>query len=296
MATSPSPPPSQAARTSGMAVVMRIVGNAVGPIGVGIALTGWVNPLIGVGAMALGAIYVIWELATLDVVVRNVPGMLRFLGCVLIGAIVVAVSWNPLKEVIHKKAATLYIPTPNEIAKEVWKEKPLEQGSTHSVPSQAPIGEGSSSKTATPPTAKEIAGEVARLWKPEPDKPDTFKDDALGVIVEVEDFNKDLMQEYMMAHRTVSPSTGEAMVREVHQQLYVEWNKVGPRVQAIRDELARRNIRDDELDASLRFLNMGQNAQFSRTMPENDVTPAMVDRVTQQLRGMLDKLPPKPPS
>ena len=84
--------------------------------------------------MALGTAYIIWELAMLDVVVRNVDGMLRFLGIVMISSIVISVSWNPVKEAVKKKSATPHIPSPAEIASEVWKEKPRDQSNAQSFP------------------------------------------------------------------------------------------------------------------------------------------------------------------
>lgn len=108
-------------------IVARIVGNAAGPIGVGLTLTGWLNPLVGVAAMALGAAYVIWELLALDVVVRNVDGMLRFLAAIMIACTLVALSWNPVRVAIRNKTAQPHLPTAKEIADEVAKELPTKK-------------------------------------------------------------------------------------------------------------------------------------------------------------------------
>ncbi len=124
-----------------IAVVVRIVGNASGPIGIGITLTGWLNPLIGVGALMIGAGYVIWELSALDAVKHNVPGMLRLLAVVMIAAVTVGLSWRPIRAAVTKNTLQPHIPTAAEIAAEVWKHRPQDRPTLSTItPRPAPKG------------------------------------------------------------------------------------------------------------------------------------------------------------
>lgn len=137
-----------------IAVVVRIVGNASGPIGIGITLTGWLNPLIGVGALMIGAGYVIWELSALDAVKHNVPGMLRLLAVVMIAAVTVGLSWRPIRAAVTKNTLQPHIPTAAEIAAEVWKHRPQDRPTLSTItPRPAPKGIGH-----TNPTTENIAG------------------------------------------------------------------------------------------------------------------------------------------
>jgi hypothetical protein len=119
-----------------MRTVLRIVGNAAGPIGVGLTLTGWLNPLVGVVCLAFGAGYVIWEIFTLEWVTQNVPWASRILGVAVVASIAIGLAWKPVRAAIGKKQESPHSLTATEIASEVWKQQP--KGSVASNPPENP--------------------------------------------------------------------------------------------------------------------------------------------------------------
>jgi len=91
--------------------VMVILLNGLAIIGVGLALTGWLNPEIGVALIGAGVIYWLWEILTLKFVSTHVTsGWYRaFIGAAVIAAIV-AVSWSPTRKRLYLEHSIADLP------------------------------------------------------------------------------------------------------------------------------------------------------------------------------------------
>lgn len=82
-----------------------IIVNGVALLAFGLAMTGWLNPWLGVVIMGAAFVYWEWEIFTSPKVAQYVPGMLRFLGAVVLAVIVLAISIPRIQQKIaHSKS------------------------------------------------------------------------------------------------------------------------------------------------------------------------------------------------
>jgi len=143
----------------------------------------------------------------------------------------------------------------------------------------------------SPPSATEIAEEVAkRIPQPQIPKVDHFKDYALGLVVEMEDANKNLLYRWDTGQELIRMKSvsGESMVKDARANLHKVWHeKFATRTQAARDELAKKNIRDDELDQDLAILDTTDKWD---TPPQSWGSPHVLEHLTKKLREMLNKM------
>jgi pimeloyl-ACP methyl ester carboxylesterase len=142
-------------------------------------------------------------------------------------------------------------------------------------------------------TAKEIAKELAKIERPAKSPLiDVFKKDALDLIVDIED--TDRSDPLIETHRSAIPHLGrqkaDLYIRSVQDEIEALWaSKFSMRVKALRRELAKRDIRDRELDLNIQILESP-----SMNTRRNFLELTILQDVAKKLRQMLDRIPPEP--
>ena len=106
--------------------IVTIIFNGIAVIGVGLSVTGWINPVAGVCIMSGAVLYWIWEILTLRAVADQLSGLYRIL--IAIGVItILALTLGPLAiKKIHSEqpkppASVPVMPSASEIADELAK-------------------------------------------------------------------------------------------------------------------------------------------------------------------------------
>jgi hypothetical protein len=82
---------------------INILVNVAAFASLGVGLTGWIKPLLGVGFMAFGATYFIWELVNDPAVKRKIPAEFRLLLGVILGVVVIGVSFPRIQDKLSQK-------------------------------------------------------------------------------------------------------------------------------------------------------------------------------------------------
>src|ERR1700678_1359357 len=93
--------------------VLAVVINGLAVVGVGLALTGWLNPILGVVLMSSGFLYWIWELFTAPFLTDRLDRAIRIM-CALI--LVVLLSWFSGPKVYKKLTEKPETPTTDQRA------------------------------------------------------------------------------------------------------------------------------------------------------------------------------------
>jgi hypothetical protein len=144
------------------------------------------------------------------------------------------------------------------------------------------------------PKAAEIAAELFKivpgLAKPIPIE--TFKEDALELVVAIED--ADHNEEFIEVQRRAIPMLGSqkaaGYVLEVQDHIRELWkSRFFVPVNALRRELAKRDIRDPELDVKIRILETSSTETWRKF---GELT--ILQDVSKRLREMLKQIPPQP--
>lgn len=112
---------------------LRVIFNLCGPAGLGVTLMGWVKPGLGLFVMAIGLVYILWEIGPWTIKkVRRHP-LLSLLAFTLVGAVLGAASWSVVKG-LAKPASAAVVPTTDHSTSSSGKEHPSQEPAQHPLP------------------------------------------------------------------------------------------------------------------------------------------------------------------